>query len=457
METEDRRDARIRELEAENLELKRRLEELERRLGLNSDNSSKPPSSDGLRKKPVPMSLRESGKKASGGQIGHKGGTLEQRENPNKIKSHKVYKCKCGNDLCSSPVERVIKRQVFELPKPELVVTEHRAEVKRCSSCGAEVTGVFPIGVSAPVQYGPRIKGIVSYLSCQQMIPEDRLQELLFDVCNIRISTGTIATISKELSEKLTSFNKEVYEELKESEVKHLDESGLRVAGRTNWLHVMSNKGATYYEVKQKRGKMFEGLKGVAVHDHLKSYYKLDGIVHGLCNAHHLRELKALSEIEKEPWAISMATLLRTMNCIAKREIPNVGLVARAINVYDQILSRGLAYHELQPALHKKGARGRVKRRVGHNLLIRLRDYKDDVLRFLSNPLVPFTNNQAEQDIRMIKVKQKISGGFRTMHGATVFCNIRSFISTMRKKGRDIIHEIFSVFRSTSPFHYNTT
>lgn len=241
---------------------------------------------------------------------------------------------------------------------------------------------------------------------------------------------------------------------VKEATVKNLDETGFRVGGKTQWLHVASTEDVTYYHVSPRRKSLIEGLSGTVVHDHWKSYYNLIGVEHALCNQHHLRELKAIIEHDKEPWAEDMRRLLRVaLRCrhfYAGKAIP-LERIRWLTQIYDKTLKQGLAFHSAQTPLPCKGKQGRQPRRTGHNLLLRLLHYKQDVLRFLHDPTVPFTNNDAERDLRMMKCKQKISGGFRTTQGATQFARIRGFISTMRKQGLSIISSIQSIFSGTIP------
>ncbi len=252
----------------------------------------------------------------------------------------------------------------------------------------------------------------------------------------------------------MTSFEESVLSEVKTAAVKNLDETGFRVAGKTQWLHVASTKTATYYQVSPKRKSLLDGLSGTVIHDHWKSYYNLNGVEHALCNQHHLRELKAITEHEKEPWAQTMTRLLRVaLRCRHFHEnhgIP-IARIKRLTDIYDKIIRDGLVYHESLTPLPCKGKQGRLPRRMGHNLLLGLFHYKQDVLRFLHNPVVPFTNNDAERDLRMMKCKQKISGGFRTDQGAEQFARIRGFISTVRKRGLSIIGSIQSIFSGTIP------
>lgn len=446
----DAKDRRIAELEAALAardaliaRLSARIEELERRLGLNSTNSSKPPGSDGL-SKPAPQSLREKSGKPSGGQPGHQGDTLKQVARPDLVISHAITHCPhCATDLQQSAVVGIRKRQVFDIPEPQIHVTEHQAHIKRCPCCDRHVMADFPHDVRAPVQYGPRVKALAVYMHQQQMIPEDRLQVLFQDVFGLSISTATLTGNSIAFAEKVTPLTQVILEQLRKAPVKHLDESGLRVAAKLHWLHVLCNEQWTYYRVTEKRGDLPQGLTGILVHDHFKPYYKLADVDHSLCGAHHLRELKGLEEIDKEPWAGSMTRLLKSACHLTHQGAVCAARIARIGRLYDAIVEQGVFFHERQPPL-QTGLRGRQKHRPGHNLAIRLRDYKEDALRFLSNIHVPFTNNQAEQDVRMIKVKQKISGGFRTLSGAQVFAITRTFLSTMRKQGVNLFQAILN-------------
>jgi transposase len=420
-----------------------RIEELERRLKLNSKNSSKPPSSDGL-KKPAPKSLREKSGKSSGGQVGHKGGTLKQVEQADEVIIHAVEICShCAADLKGSEIIGSQKRQVFDISEPRIEISEHQVQIKKCPNCQTRVAACFPEKVVAPAQYGERIKALSIYLHQQQLIPEDRLEVMFADVFALKISATAIMNYCTAFAKQVTPITEKILENLKKAPVKHLDESGVRVAGKLKWLHVMSNDQLTHYRVAS-RGDMPKELTGTLIHDHFKPYYTLENVSHGLCNAHHLRELKGLEEIEKEPWSVCLSDLLKKANEEAGKEgVVSDEYLASITREYDSIVEKGLAYHEQQVPL-PRGERGRQKRRKGHNLLVRLRDYKKDVLRFLTDRLVPFTNNQAEQDIRMIKVKQKISGCFRTSSGAETFATNRSFLSTMRKQGRNIFESIMN-------------
>ena len=444
--------ALIAALRAENAALKARLAELERRLELNSSNSGKPPSSDGLKKPARVKSLRERSGKISGGQKGHKGETLRRVTDPDEVVDHYPPACSmCGAGLDPETSVGHCARQVFDLPEPQpLVVIEHRAHDCKCAACGAKTRGLFPDGVKAPVQYGARITAFVVYLLHYQLLPENRLAALMADLFGVKVAAATIARMSRTCAERLRGFAQTVRDLVAGAPVKHMDETGFRIGGKTQWLHVASTALLTFYRVCARRGSLLANVAGIVVHDHWKPYYTMQGVLHALCNAHHLRELKALVEIEKEEWARKMQRLLRrachTTNRARERDVAmKPRLIESFERRYDAILAEGLVFHEAQAPLVRaamKGggkSRGRAPRRTGHNLLLRLATRKEDTLRFLHNPTVPFTNNQAERDGRMMKLRQKISGGFRSFEGAMDFALIRSFLSTARKQGWNII------------------
>ena len=424
-----------------------RVAELERRLGLNSSNSGKPPASDGFKKPSRVNNQRvETGRK-SGGQRGHEGTTLRQVATPDKVIDHCPSVCTgCGGALS---VEQAIghqKRQVFDIPLPEVQVTEHRAHSCWCSACGTETQAVFPAEVTAAAQYGATVAALVVYLQAWQLIPEDRLAELMGDVFGVEVATSTIATMGHRKAQEFAGLAEHIEQQVKHAAVKHLDETGYRIAGVRQWLHVASTWVLTCYRTSNKRGAMLAGVRGIIVHDFWRPYLTLLGVRHALCNAHHLRELKALMDIEREPWARALHRFLRqachAANLArAQQRSLRPRFLAWLSARYDRILAQGFVFHESQPPL---GAglpthRGRIRRRTGHNLLLRLRDHKEDTLRFLFDPRVPFTNNQAERDLRMMKVRQKISGGFRSDTGAQTFATLRTVLSTARKQGWNIL------------------
>jgi len=422
---------------------------------LNSSNSGKPPSSDGLKKPPRTRSSREPSGRKPGGQKGHKGETLRQVAEPDSIVDHFPTSCTaCGAAMMPAMSAGHSARQVFDLPDPRpLVVTEHRAHDCVCAGCGVRNRASFPDGVNAPVQYGPRIASFVVYLLHYQLLPEDRLAELMADLFGIKLVAATIAQMGRNCAVRLQDFVATVRGLVAGAAVKHMDETGFRIGGKTQWLHVACTAWLTFYRVCARRGSLLADVAGIVVHDHWKPYYTMPDVLHALCNAHHLRELKALIDIEKEAWARKMHRLLRrachAVNLARERGSPlKPGLIALFGRRYDAFVAEGLALHEAQAPLRPDDAplgrkrRGRKARRTGHNLLLRLANRREDVLRFLADPNVPFTNNLAERDVRMMKVKQKISGGFRSLEGALDFAMIRSFISTTKKQGWNVIQAL---------------
>ena len=439
-------------LEHENTTLRQRVAELERSAALDSATSSKPPASDGLKKAndTAPKRTRSQRRKSgapSGGQPGHKGTTLAQTASPDRIVDHDPAACTgCGAPLADADRHGdPVRRQVFDVPEPRPIeVTEHRAHRCLCGACGAETRAAFPDGVTAPVQYGPRITAWVSYLLHAQFIPERRLAELLRDLFAVRISTATIAAMSRRTAQRFEPFLERLAEIIRtEAPVKHLDETGIRIAARTQWLHVLCTPWLTVLRIATGRARIDETLKGTVVHDDYSTYFGIKGVQHAACNAHHLRELQALIDIDKEDWANSLQRLLRRALRAAHfarengRELPP-SLVARFSRAWDSTIERALALHQAMPPL-QTGKRGRKKRRVGHNLARRLQKTREGCLRFLADLQVPFTNNTAESDLRMGKLRQKISGGFRSLQGALDFANLRAVIATARKQDWNVL------------------
>lgn len=437
----------------ENAALRQQVAELQRRLDKNSSNSSKPPSSDGL-KKPTRVfkSLRGRSGKTSGGQVGHKGDTLRPVDKPDRIERHAATACRhCQACLTAAMVTNEERRQVFDLPQPRLEVTEHRASIYRCHHCSGVTKAAFPDAVTAHVQYGLRLRAAAVYLNVQQLIPEDRVCEAVADLfAAASLCPASVVAWTAKAAEAQAPVVAHIAARVVAAKVRHLDETGFRIGGKTRWLHSASTAVYTLYRIGETRGDVPRTMAdGVIVHDHFKPYYTLRGPLHALCNAHHLRELQALIEIEKEAWAGVMHDLLRTANKQV-RQAKAGGAVAlaeadrqRIATAYNAALAMGFALHEGQaPLIRRPGARGRPPRRTGHNLLLRLRDCKADVLRFTEDFDVPFTNNQAEQDIRMMKLRMKISGGFRTLAGAEIFATMRSVISTARKHGINLLRAL---------------
>ena len=376
-------------LERENATLRDRIAELERSAALDSTTSSKPPASDGLRKKSGTQrrtrSQRGKSGRPSGGQPGHKGTTLARTESPDHVVDHDPSACSgCGAPLSDADRHRApVCRQVFDVPEPRpLEVTEHRAHRCLCGACATVTGAVFPDGVTTPVQYGPRITAWVSYLLYAQFVPEKRLAELMSDLFAVSISTATITAMGRRTARRFEPFLAHVADVIRTAvPVKHLDETGLRIAARTRWLHVLCTPFLTVLRIGAGRGDVEKDLEGILIHDDYAAYFTLKGVRHGACNAHHLRELQALIDIEKEDWAKSMHRLLERAHRATRfarengRDVP-ASLVARISQAWARILDHAIAFHEAQPPL-RTGKRGRKKRRIGHNLALRLRKHKE--------------------------------------------------------------------------------
>jgi transposase len=444
----ERLETRVAELERENAGLRAENADLKRRLGLDSSTSSKPPSSDGLRKKPA--SLREPSGKASGGQAGHKGDTLKRVADPDRIVVYEARACRhCGAGLRLSMAQETETRQVFDLPAKLIEVTEHRRPVYACAGCGGRTGAAFPDGVEAPAQYGERLRAAAVYLHLQQLIPEDRTAETLADLFGVpSICPASVMDWVRRKADAFAPVAGRIGALVAAARVRCLDETGFRVAGQTQWLHTIATEGLTFYRVSNRRGDVPNTLAGgVVVHDGFKSYGALESASHALCNAHHLRELKALIEFDHEPWAAPMRDLLLDANravgeAKARGESAlDAALLKRFDTRFWETLREGLAFHRKLPSL-PQAATGRPKRRPGENLLRRLHQFKDDVLRFLVDFDTPFTNNLAEQALRMMKVKMKISGAFRTFDAAQDFATLRSVIATARKQGHNILQTL---------------
>jgi transposase len=419
----------ILELERQLREQAALIQELRDQLAKNSQNSGKPPSSDGL-KKPRTRSLRKKSGRRSGGQKGHQGHTLKMVEQPDQIQVYEASTCShCATDLQSVEPCGYEKRQVFDVPPVRIEVTEHQAEVKTCPGCGQQVKGDFPSDVTQPVQYGPRLKAQASYLNNYQFIPLARTCELLGDFYGHTPSEAFVLDANATLVDQAEPSLATIKQQLIAADVAHFDESGLRVEDRLNWLHVASTNQLTYYAVHPKRGQVgmkalgiLPEFKGRAVHDHWKSYFTFDNCQHALCNAHHLRELQFVLDQYEQNWAREMAQLLLDIKDEV-HEAPldqttlSPELLAHFEQRYNELIAQGLEANP-PPADPPPRKRGRKKQSPPKNLLDRLQQFKPQVLAFMYDFRVPFDNNSAERDVRMVKVKQKVSGTFRTRTGA---------------------------------------
>jgi len=471
-------DARIDALEHQVRSLSTRLDaseqrvrQLQEQIAKNSRNSGKPPSSDGY-KKPAPKSLRKKGERKSGGQPGHTGHTLKMVDEPDHTEVHPVKHCECcGCSLADQPADGLEKRQVHDLPPLRLIVTEHQAERKVCA-CGHRNTAAFPEGVNAPVQYGPAIQAAAVYLKNYQHLPYARTRELLGDFFGCPLSEGTLDNIIARSHDLAAGPVDQIKAAIERAPVVHFDETGSRVEGKLWWTHSASTDLATYYDVHRKRGGeafdsigILSGFTGRAIHDFWKSYFGYD-CLHGLCNAHHLRELIFVHEQHQQDWADHMGDCLIDIKDAVNEAKVNADLSACDAQAghldpeqlqcferrYQRILDAGYADNPLPPrSSTAKKKRGRRKKTKARNLLERLDQHRSEVLAFMYDFSVPFDNNLAERDLRMIKLQQKISGSFRTEDGAKTFCRLRSYISTARKNAVGAMDALTRLFQG-NPF-----
>lgn len=443
---------RVDALETENKKLKARLSQ-------NSQNSHQPPSSDGYQK-PNPKSLRPKSNKPVGGQAGHKGETLEQTENPGHVVLHGVCTCgRCGRFLGDVLADMREKRQEIDISPIEPMVTEHQAEIKTCPYCGFKNKAGFPENITQPVQYGPGVQSTAVYYNQNQLIPFERVQEILKDCYSLPLSQGTLVNINTRCYDALEKPEEAIKQRLITADVGNFDESGMRVKTKLNWLHVAATKKLTHYAVHKNRGLpamdeigILPNFLGKAVHDHWKSYFNYEGCEHALCNAHHLRELKFLQDEYQQVWAKGIALhLLSIKNTVDEVKSKGFSQLERGsrnafTKTYHEILTEGAEEILKLPQPTKTGKRGKTKQHKAKNLWDRLKNFDTETLRFMNDFSVPFDNNQGERDIRMVKVKQKVSGCFRSKKGAQVFCRIRGYISTAKKNGQRVLGALSDAF-----------
>jgi transposase len=448
-------------LRAENQELCQRVTEMEtqlkqigERLAKDSHNSHLPPSSDRFARQKKTKSLRKKSEKKRGGQAGHEGTTLYQASEPDQIIVHAVEMCdSCQADISLVPAQAIERRQILDLPPKHVVVIEHQGQHKICPHCQAVTKAAFPAGVSAPVQYGPAFGAVGVYLTQQQFLPYERACETIQDLIGPAMSVGTLKTLVERCAVTLKPIEEQIKEHLRTADVLHQDETGTYVMGKRLWVHVAATKQVTHYAVHAKRGqKALESIgilpqfTGISVHDGWAIYWKYTTCQHALCNVHHQRELIFLHEEQQQAWAGEMNALLSALHAAVKqaREQGRKQLdpteVADWKTQYQTLLQEGYQANPPDPPpVAGTGKRGRRKQSAARNLLDRLSKHQEAVLRFLECFAVPFDNSQAERDIRMVKVQQKISGGFRSLPGAEAFFRIRSYLSTLRKQGAPVL------------------
>lgn len=443
-------------LQAQVATLQTEVAQLRQQLGQNSRNSSKPPASDGYQK-PAPKSRRQRSGRKPGRSPGHPGSTLRFRTDPDRQVRHPVSACdQCGEDLTSTPPTAVERRQVIDLPDQPVVVTEHQAEVKACPHCGARTHAPFPEGVRAPVQYGPNILTLIAYLHYYQLIPFARLRELLRDVWDLPLSTGPVFRGLRQVAARLEPVMETVRQALHSAPVVNTDETGMRVEGKLAWFHTVSTPRLTFLFAHARRGRaavdamdILPHRTGTTIHDGWPTYREYPGN-HGLCNAHHDRELTAAEETTQQDWAAALRHLLSEMKAAADAaRAAGADMVPPAtreelLTRYDQYIQEGLRQNPAR--LPQPGRRRRPAQSKTRNLLERLDTQRADVLRFLDDLTVPFDNNLAERDLRMVKVRQKISGTFRTQAGARAFGTVRGYLGTAKKQGQPLLAALRSVF-----------
>jgi transposase len=439
--------------------LEARIEILENNQKKNSSNSSKPPSSD-IGKVPRTQSLRTKSGKKPGGQHGHPGQTLTLSTTPDEVVIHTVKLCQCcGKSLQGKPVINYERRQVFDIPPIEMFVTEHKSEIKSCPNCHTFTRGEFPETVNQPVQYGTNVQQLAVYFTQYQLLPYDRTSQIFKDLFGHALSNSFLVNNNRRCAANLQPFIEDLKATLLKEPVLHADETGFHFEGQRHWLHTISTENHSFYAPHIKRGaeamndmKILPYYRGVLVHDCWKSYADFD-CIHSLCNVHHLRDLTFCHEVEKSSWAALAKKMLLDLHAKvmvakdARASALSKGQLHYWSRKYDDLVSEGIRLHPV--AAKQEGKRGVVKKTKTQNMIARFGEHKDQILAFANNFLIPFGNNIAEQAIRMMKVKQKISGCFRSGQGAQDFANIRSYISTMKKQGISIMQALAAAIQGT--------
>ena len=459
---------RIEQLLQENRELRAALKSAEQKiqellaiLSQNSRNSNWPSSQDKTRKPKRTKSLRRRSDKKAGGQPGHEGQTLEFSPEPDVIERHRPTICQhCRQAfLPEQPPEGTSRRQVIDLPPLKLLVTEHRVESLLCACCGQTTSATFPEGVTSRVQYGPGVRNLAVYLRHEQFIPYDRSQRFIADLFGHYLSPGTLQNFTRMAAQRLKGVNRGLKTALIGSQVVQFDESGIYIGGQRYWFHSAGTARLTYYQPHRRRGKIatnqigiLPAFRGTAVHDNWSAYWSYDTCQHALCNVHHLRELNAIEEHFDQRWPTRLkSVLLAAKGAVDQaRNKGQQALPPRKVRqierLYTKVVQVALMANPPPENGWPRGKRGRPKKTKARNLAERLEKRQSAVLAFVYDFKVPFDNNLAERDIRMVKVQQKISGCFRSWDGAEDFCTIRSYLSTMRKQGFSVWQALGSVF-----------
>lgn len=431
------------------IQLSAQVKQLESRLAKDSHNSHLPPSSDRFQRQP--KSLRKKSGKKPGAQKGHEGNTLSLSPTPDQVVVHEVCTCShCQADLSEEPVLQVERRQVLDVPPKRLLIWEHQAQSKYCPRCRSITRASFPQGVQAPVQYGPALGALAVYLVEQQLLPYERACETIQDLLGPSMTVGTLKSLVERCAEHLAPIEEQIMTTLRQGKLMHQDETSLSVRGKRFWMHVACTASLTHYACHASRGRealdaigLLKGFAGVSLHDGWASYQGYD-CLHALCNVHHLRDLTFVEEVMGEPWAREMKTLFLEM----KEAVHRARQAGSACLSPDEEHRFRTRYRSVLLTAHTQLStdadtgppkKGRKKQSPARNLLDRLMKYEEQVLRFLHDFAVPFDNSQAERDIRMLKVQQKVSGGFRSLPGALAFCRIRGYLSTLRKQGLPLI------------------
>ena len=434
-----------------------RIKELEERLAKDSRTSSKPPSTDGLAR--LPRSFRRPSGKRPGGQAGHPGHTLSVVEQPDEVVRHRPEVCyQCGEDLSAIPGSIAERRQVLDVPEIRLLAHEHQIEAICCPTCHTTSLGSFPAAVSAPVHYGPHLQALAVYLHQGQVLPTARTCEALAALCGCQIAEGTLLQWSELAAERLAPTVERIAELIVASRLQHGDETGIRVYGMLQWLHVNCTRFLTHLAWHASRGReamdeigIWPRFAGRGMHDRFVSYDAY-ACAHSICGAHLVRDCVAVAEQEHQEWAVEMQDFLLDLHDACQQwrllHLTSVPAIERDewVARYFEILAAGYAAQPPPLASSSGKQKGRRKQSKAKNLLDALLGRAEHVLALLDDLRIPFTNNQAERDLRLAKVQQKISGAFRSATGVTAFCRIRSYLSTMQKQGHPMLSALTAVF-----------